>query len=209
MAADRRVDAGPVALLAHQRLVQPLAHAVQALELEVAAVAGPFEEGGDGQRIVGGEGGVDVARAQHVARAGEVADVGRRLAREQRIVGEPLFLRALEDRKSTRLNSSHANISYAVFCLKKTTALGAWLLAYGLSGGLPWHFAAIALALVLYGTSMAAMIGRSSWRCGRGPSDLAARTVRPPGDGFGMRVGTRAMKMPPRLSSEGALGSRW
>src|SRR3712207_8669610 len=26
-----------------------------------------------------------------------------------------------EDRKSTRLNSSHANISYAVLCLKKTT----------------------------------------------------------------------------------------
>src|SRR3712207_9016886 len=26
---------------------------------------------------------------------------------------------ALLDRKSTRLNSSHANISYAVFCLKK------------------------------------------------------------------------------------------
>src|SRR3712207_9174828 len=30
----------------------------------------------------------------------------------------PLF-REVEDRKSTRLNSSHANISYAVFCLKK------------------------------------------------------------------------------------------
>src|SRR3712207_7772516 len=27
------------------------------------------------------------------------------------------------DRKSTRLNSSHANISYAVFCLKKKTHL--------------------------------------------------------------------------------------
>src|SRR3712207_5863767 len=27
-----------------------------------------------------------------------------------------------EDRKSTRLNSSHANISYAVFCLKKKTS---------------------------------------------------------------------------------------
>src|SRR3712207_8497333 len=27
----------------------------------------------------------------------------------------------LPDRKSTRLNSSHANISYAVFCLKKKT----------------------------------------------------------------------------------------
>src|SRR5258707_6299571 len=28
------------------------------------------------------------------------------------------------DRKSTRLNSSHANISYAVFCLKKKTTFG-------------------------------------------------------------------------------------
>src|SRR3712207_7221551 len=28
---------------------------------------------------------------------------------------------AARDRKSTRLNSSHANISYAVFCLKKNT----------------------------------------------------------------------------------------
>src|SRR3712207_7868709 len=27
------------------------------------------------------------------------------------------------DRKSTRLNSSHANISYAVFCLKKKSAI--------------------------------------------------------------------------------------
>src|SRR5437868_13210503 len=27
-----------------------------------------------------------------------------------------------EDRKSTRLNSSHVSISYAVFCLKKTTS---------------------------------------------------------------------------------------
>src|SRR3712207_8453940 len=30
---------------------------------------------------------------------------------------------ALLDRKSTRLNSSHANISYAVFCLKKKKQL--------------------------------------------------------------------------------------
>src|SRR3712207_6854361 len=29
------------------------------------------------------------------------------------------LLRSVRDRKSTRLNSSHANISYAVFCLKK------------------------------------------------------------------------------------------
>src|SRR3712207_7248448 len=34
---------------------------------------------------------------------------------------DPLFgvLPPVLDRKSTRLNSSHANISYAVFCLKK------------------------------------------------------------------------------------------
>src|SRR3712207_8556097 len=30
-------------------------------------------------------------------------------------------VRRQRDRKSTRLNSSHANISYAVFCLKKKT----------------------------------------------------------------------------------------
>src|SRR3712207_7510206 len=29
------------------------------------------------------------------------------------------FIVETKDRKSTRLNSSHANISYAVFCLKK------------------------------------------------------------------------------------------
>src|SRR3712207_8688331 len=30
--------------------------------------------------------------------------------------------KSAQDRKSTRLNSSHANISYAVFCLKKNTS---------------------------------------------------------------------------------------
>src|SRR3712207_6600705 len=33
------------------------------------------------------------------------------------------YLERVEDRKSTRLNSSHANISYAVFCLKKKKKL--------------------------------------------------------------------------------------
>src|SRR5690606_41800381 len=37
-------------------------------------------------------------------------------ADQRSCVGSPLFLR---DRKSTRLNSSHVKISYAVFCLKK------------------------------------------------------------------------------------------
>src|SRR3712207_8965238 len=34
-----------------------------------------------------------------------------------------IFLLRIPDRKSTRLNSSHANISYAVFCLKKKKRL--------------------------------------------------------------------------------------
>src|SRR5438445_5357610 len=34
-------------------------------------------------------------------------------------VGGPAVAERDADRKSTRLNSSHANISYAVFCLKK------------------------------------------------------------------------------------------
>src|SRR3712207_7481188 len=43
-------------------------------------------------------------------------------AHEQRGRREPAVL-LVEDRKSTRLNSSHANISYAVFCLKKKKKL--------------------------------------------------------------------------------------
>src|SRR5258707_10144421 len=35
-----------------------------------------------------------------------------------------------QDRKSTRLNSSHANISYAVFCLKKKTRKAECVLEY-------------------------------------------------------------------------------
>src|SRR3712207_7843575 len=37
--------------------------------------------------------------------------------------------RLAQDRKSTRLNSSHANISYAVFCLKKKKGQGPGSLA--------------------------------------------------------------------------------
>src|SRR5256885_10681799 len=44
-------------------------------------------------------------------------------AADARLLGEVLFQRVLQpgDRKSTRLNSSHLVISYAVFCLKKTS----------------------------------------------------------------------------------------
>src|SRR2546430_11145337 len=38
--------------------------------------------------------------------------------RQESLPGNRTFLR-ISDRKSTRLNSSHSQISYAVFCLKK------------------------------------------------------------------------------------------
>src|SRR3712207_8304004 len=51
-------------------------------------------------------------------------DVAAACGGEARQVGAPVAAPRLAhhpraDRKSTRLNSSHANISYAVFCLKK------------------------------------------------------------------------------------------
>src|SRR3712207_8173347 len=54
----------------------------------------------------------ELRRRPRVPRA--VAARARGLPRRVRAPGRPL-----RDRKSTRLNSSHANISYAVFCLKK------------------------------------------------------------------------------------------
>src|SRR3712207_7265313 len=57
-------------------------------------------------------------RALHAGRDvldGALRTTLRGPARDRRALGA----RARGDRKSTRLNSSHANISYAVFCLKK------------------------------------------------------------------------------------------
>src|SRR5207245_11168163 len=70
-----------------------------------------------------------VGRPLHGAHPGE-RDPGRRLGPERvfRRRVHPACECALdslpapgEDRKSTRLNSSHGSISYAVFCLKKKT----------------------------------------------------------------------------------------
>src|SRR3712207_7751782 len=43
----------------------------------------------------------------------------RAATRARRPANDSVRLESSGDRKSTRLNSSHANISYAVFCLKK------------------------------------------------------------------------------------------
>src|SRR2546427_9621276 len=53
-------------------------------------------------------------RSRARGRAPGARDLPRRLRHHQLCRGEHT-----EDRKSTRLNSSHSQISYAVFCLKK------------------------------------------------------------------------------------------
>src|SRR5688572_31628330 len=62
----------------------------------------------DGTRMEARPDGLDVAVHQTLAHGGTV-----------RAVGQRRDLDPVEDRKSTRLNSSHSQISYAVFCLKK------------------------------------------------------------------------------------------
>src|SRR5690606_41162148 len=58
--------------------------------------------------------------------AGDFEDVYRYTAYDEgdrAVVTGTLYVVYVPDRKSTRLNSSHVKISYAVFCLKKKKAL--------------------------------------------------------------------------------------
>src|SRR2546422_6495587 len=76
------------------------------LELVLDRDDGGFGDLGDGKT-----GGLDLLRAQTVTRdIDHVVDTA-----EDAVIA----IGRLQDRKSTRLNSSHGYISYAVFCLKK------------------------------------------------------------------------------------------
>src|SRR3712207_7087588 len=61
----------------------------------------------------------DGGRAEGRERSPSAAGVRLRREAKRRLLG---LCGEQPDRKSTRLNSSHANISYAVFCLKKKQA---------------------------------------------------------------------------------------
>src|SRR3712207_8858393 len=84
-----------------------------------AAGAQPLPRDGDRPEVEDGAG--DVPRALEPQLLGQDLAhdlVGPATDRAQaRVARRSLHV----DRKSTRLNSSHANISYAVFCLKKKT----------------------------------------------------------------------------------------
>src|SRR3712207_8921328 len=66
--------------------------------------------GGEGEEHAGGQG-----SAPSEIRKSRTVDASTSRATKAR----PTPRARMRDRKSTRLNSSHANISYAVFCLKK------------------------------------------------------------------------------------------
>src|SRR3989454_9235473 len=71
------------------------------------------------QQGVGG-----IAQRQLAHRARDAAAERRKIEREEQRAGQAttsdsMARRSRTDRKSTRLNSSHLVISYAVFCLKK------------------------------------------------------------------------------------------
>src|SRR3712207_7895664 len=73
------------------------------------------EEGGLGHGVGNVEDAHPLAAVQILDRRDQTPSHGSRQERGRLVEDEELR----PDRKSTRLNSSHANISYAVFCLKK------------------------------------------------------------------------------------------
>src|SRR3712207_7102743 len=62
---------------------------------------------------------VDQREVGHLEERPALPEEGGARLDEHRLDRHPRRLGHERDRKSTRLNSSHANISYAVFCLKK------------------------------------------------------------------------------------------
>src|SRR2546427_8598553 len=69
----------------------------------------------DDTRVHGGEAGVVQVDARNRRGGAATGSCGRRSERPCHSSRSP----GVRDRKSTRLNSSHSQISYAVFCLKK------------------------------------------------------------------------------------------
>src|SRR3712207_8959035 len=84
-----------------------------------SAQHGPDQQQGEGRREEGSPRPQDAAQGEPGRRQRRQAEAGgdERRRRDLRRAPPP-------DRKSTRLNSSHANISYAVFCLKTNKNIG-------------------------------------------------------------------------------------
>src|SRR5207249_8136369 len=115
-----------VVLLAHAALLQLAADREAVLGVDEGHVVHDEDVGlGDAREVLGGglRRGSAVRAAVEGPRAAERAVPGaaaRQLGGGARIEdADEVLVAAARDRKSTRLNSSHVSISYAVFCLKK------------------------------------------------------------------------------------------
>src|SRR3712207_8412969 len=88
---------------------------IYTLSLHDALPISQVVDGGEVEQELG----VDRLVDQESQAGANLCDVGLVQDPVVRELDDPHVLVGREDRKSTRLNSSHANISYAVFCLKK------------------------------------------------------------------------------------------
>src|SRR5438067_9801757 len=66
--------------------------------------------------------GATMTQQQQQAAMQEINQMQQALQAKKQQLDNQLYADNSKDRKSTRLNSSHVSISYAVFCLKKKTA---------------------------------------------------------------------------------------
>ena len=96
MRPNRRVDPATNARLRPQSLVQRFAHAMQALEFIILPLACAQNNGGGGEGVMGGELRKKRRRRKQGVGAGEIIEVGHGFARENRVIGQPALLRALD-----------------------------------------------------------------------------------------------------------------
>src|SRR5690606_4755676 len=120
---ERELDVGLLALCldVDDLRVQRLARAAQELdELDDAALV-VVDLGARRALALVGERDLEAAVQER-----ELAQPVREGVEVEAQLREDLRVRLERDRKSTRLNSSHVKISYAVFCLKKKTWENSW-----------------------------------------------------------------------------------
>src|SRR5438132_7587941 len=95
-----------------QRVARAVSKALHGLDLVAVRLDGEHEAGADRLAVQ-----QDGAGAAHPVLTSDVRSGEAQLVAQE--VGEEQPRAGPQDRKSTRLNSSHTVISYAVFCLKK------------------------------------------------------------------------------------------
>src|SRR5699024_11380215 len=101
-----------------QASVFPYTTLFRSHDLKVVAVRHPMPYGDLAEQKVQRFATVEDLK-KHKCTIEEMEEYEPHVERGNIIYGTFMFFQIFQDRKSTRLNSSHVSISYAVFCLKK------------------------------------------------------------------------------------------